>query len=144
MGKVVFLGQRKPLSFLNKKAFLDSLKALANEKGFDIQKLTYIILNDEELLEINREHLNHDYYTDIITFDLSQTQNLLDSEIYISADRIKENAKSYDGYENEFLRVLFHGVLHLMGYKDKDRKDIEAMRAKENQCVTLYHRLAGN
>ena len=80
-----------------------------------IGKITYYLISDDELLEINRKHLNHDYYTDIITFDYS-TERKLEGEIYISVDRVKDNG---EGFIEELIRVLSHGVLHMLGYKDK-------------------------
>lgn len=96
-------------------------------------------MSDEELLEINQQSLNHDDYTDIITFDLSDTEGSIDGEIYISLDRINENAGTFNvTFEEELTRVVCHGVLHLMGYKDKDDANIEKMRKAENESIEVW------
>jgi len=101
--------------------------------------LTYIFCNDEYLLEINREFLDHDTLTDIITFDMSNSPEKMDGEIYISIDRVKENAEKFKtGYEAELHRVIFHGALHLCGFKDKKNQDKEMMRQQENLCLSQY------
>lgn len=96
-------------------------------------------MNDDELLEMNRKYLNHDYYTDIITFDVSIQKNELHGELYISLDRISDNAKQFNvSRETELLRVICHGFLHLTGLKDKTTKQIEQMRRAEEECLNLY------
>jgi len=105
-----------------------------NKKIIDI---SYVFCSDNYLLKINQEHLNHNTYTDIITFDYSQ-DSLISSEIYISSERVKENAKAIgQSFKNEMHRVLIHGVLHLCGYKDKTDKQIHMMRAKEDYYLSL-------
>lgn len=101
--------------------------------------VNYIFCSDEELLEINRQHLRHDYYTDIITFDLSEQQDVLDADIYISVERVRENAKKLGiNLNKELHRVIFHGALHLVGYKDKRPGDVKAMRAAEEELLNRY------
>jgi probable rRNA maturation factor len=101
--------------------------------------LTYVFCSDEYLLDINKQFLQHDYYTDIITFDLSATKSVVEGEVYISVDRVRDNAKQHHTTnKNELHRVIFHGVLHLCGYKDKTPKDEKAMRAAEEKYLTLY------
>ena len=105
-------------------------------------EINYIFVSDEELLEMNKKYLNHDYYTDIITFDNSENAELLDGDIFISTDRIEENSKIYgNGILEEYLRILGHGVLHLCGLKDKSPKDIIKMREAEDQFIALYFEL---
>ena len=105
-------------------------------------EINYIFVSDEELLEMNKKYLNHDYYTDIITFDNSENAGLLDGDIFISTDRIEENSKIYgNGILEEYLRILGHGVLHLCGLKDKSPKDITKMREAEDQSIALYFEL---
>ncbi|MCB0698712.1 MAG: rRNA maturation RNase YbeY [Chitinophagales bacterium] len=117
--------------------FLDDLVARYNKK-YKQCSLTYIFCTDEYLLGINQQFLNHDTYTDIITFDLSEGDMLI-GEIYISTDRVAENAASLDvAYKTELHRVLFHGALHLCGFKDKTAKDKQEMRAKEDECLQRY------
>lgn len=101
--------------------------------------LNYIFCNDEYLLQINKAHLNHDYYTDIITFDLSSGDRHVEGEVYISTDRVRDNAEELKTTITEELhRVIFHGALHLCGYKDKTAHHAKQMRAAENQCLALY------
>lgn len=92
-------------------------------------------LSDEELLEINKAHLDHDYYTDIITFDYS-TSRKISGELFISMDRVRENASTLGSSEiQEFHRVVAHGVLHLLGFKDKTEAESKVMREKENEVL---------
>lgn len=108
------------------------------EKKF-LSQLDFVFCTDEYLLQINRDSLQHDYYTDIITFDISNSPNEIIGEVYISLDRVKDNATNYKvTLKDELHRVLFHGVLHLCGYKDKLKNDIALMRKKENHYLELY------
>lgn len=104
-------------------------------------KIDYIFCSDEYLLEINQQFLQHDSYTDIITFDLSASDKELQGEIYISIDRVHENAQRYAAnYNEELHRVIFHGVLHLCGFQDKSKTAQEKMREEENKCLAAYFR----
>jgi probable rRNA maturation factor len=101
--------------------------------------ISFNFCSDEYLLSVNQEHLKHDYYTDIITFDFCH-QNVVSGDIYISVDRVKENAKSeHKTVSNELNRVIIHGVLHLCGYKDKKPADARLMREKEDFYLSLLH-----
>lgn len=101
--------------------------------------LNYIFCSDGYLLDINRQYLQHDYYTDIITFDLDNDPKLVTGEIYISADRVRENAKAFGSTINhELHRIMFHGVLHLCGYKDKLKAEKLAMTREEDRLLKLY------
>ncbi len=103
-----------------------------------INQLHYIFCDDDYLLEINQYYLQHDYYTDIITFDNSIGKKI-DGEIYISTDRIKDNAETFEvPFEEELRRVLIHGVLHLLGFKDKTEKQQKQMTHEENNALKLY------
>jgi rRNA maturation RNase YbeY len=118
------------------KAFIE--KGLKKE-GIAIDTLQYIFCSDKFLLNINKSFLNHDYYTDIISFDLSETKGKLIGEVYISVDRVKDNAKTHKtSYTEELLRVIFHGALHFCGYKDKKPADAKEMRAQENKWLKSY------
>ena len=119
------------------KSFIISLMEKEGKKPKDI---SIIFCSDEYLLEINKQHLNHNYFTDIITFDLTtKNEKETTAELYISTDRVKFNAKDYNTtISNELHRVIFHGILHLCGYKDKSKKDIVLMREKEFQYLNLY------
>lgn len=114
------------------------LKKVAKKEGYSILGLNYIFCSDEYLLQINKDFLEHDYYTDIITFDQSEVKGKMEGDIFISIDRVKDNAKTEGTtFTEELHRVLAHGVLHLTGYKDKTPKDAKKMRAKEEEALKL-------
>lgn len=116
------------------------LKTLAGLHQNKVGELNYVFLSDEELLKINVEYLDHDTYTDIITFDNSEEEGIVEGDVFLSIDRIKDNAKDFGvEFESELLRVLAHGVLHLVGFKDKTEKDAEIMRTKEEEAILLYN-----
>ncbi|MFZ1749627.1 MAG: rRNA maturation RNase YbeY [Saprospiraceae bacterium] len=103
-----------------------------------ISSINYIFCSDEYLLEINNKYLGHDYYTDIITFPYKELDDI-ESDMYISIDRITENAVDYGvTFTDELRRVMAHGLLHLMGYGDKLPEQIDAMRAKEDHYIALF------
>jgi len=136
---IQFLGKSKFLNAKTRKALRQLLSETANNEGYEIQNITYIFMSDDALLEINQQHLQHDDYTDIITFDLSDIEASVDGEIYVSIDRIKDNASKFNcTTEQELVRVLSHGLLHLLGYKDKSDTDIQKMREKETECLNNY------
>jgi len=104
-----------------------------------VGQITYVFCNDQYLLDINQRFLNHDTYTDIITFD-NTIGDAIGGDIFISSDRVMENASSFKvSFEEELLRVLVHGVLHLCGFKDKSDVDSKLMRAKENEKIDMFH-----
>jgi rRNA maturation RNase YbeY len=115
------------------------LKNLAKTAGYQIKELNYVFCSDEYLFQMNVDYLNHDTYTDIITFDNSEKEHDLEGDIFISIDRVRENAKTH-GQEDEaeITRVLAHGLLHLIGYKDKTKKEASLMRKKEEEAIELY------
>ena len=111
------------------------------KEGKEITAIDYIFCSDEYLLTINRAYLQHDYFTDIITFDLSEKAQSINAEIYISVERVRENAHHYNNsFRTELTRVIFHGVLHLCGYKDKTPKDAKLMRQMEENWLDLFER----
>lgn len=115
------------------------LKALIQEKGKKVGELNYIFLSDEELLKINLEYLNHNTYTDIITFDNAEDGDKIEGDIFISVDRVRENAEKFKTtFERELLRVMAHGVLHLLGFRDKKEEEITAMRTGEEAAISAY------
>ena len=115
------------------------LKQLAAGAGFRIKELNYVFCSDEYLYQMNVDYLNHDTYTDIITFDNSEKTKELEGDIFISVDRVRENAKSAQVEEEvELTRVLAHGLLHLIGYKDKAKEEASLMRSKEEEAIELY------
>jgi probable rRNA maturation factor len=102
-------------------------------EGFKLKELTYIFCSDNYLLQINQQYLDHDTYTDIITFDNSEGNDIVTGDIFISIDRIRENAAKFNVAEHtELHRVIIHGVLHLLGYKDKSAPDKQKMTEKED------------
>lgn len=106
-------------------------------EGFKLNELTYIFCSDNYLLNINRQYLDHDTYTDIITFDNSEGNNIVTSDIFISIERIRENAVNFNVPEiTELHRVIIHGVLHLLGYKDKTPADKQKMTEKEDYYLS--------
>jgi rRNA maturation RNase YbeY len=110
---------------------------VASNEGFSIAPINYVFCSDGHLLEMNKQFLNHNYFTDIITFDYTEGKRL-SGDIFISIDRVADNAKAYKNtFECELHRVMIHGVLHLMGYKDKTPADEKKMRAKENAALKL-------
>ena len=119
------------------KSFLASTAISAKRP---LGSLNIIFCSDEHLLGINRDYLQHDYYTDIITFDLSpSSKSPLEAELYISIDRVKENASILgQPFYRELHRVIFHGLLHLLGYKDKLTKDQTLMREMEDRLLAEY------
>lgn len=121
---------------LNRKRWL---KNIAIKAGFKIKELNYVFCSDEYLYQMNLEYLNHETYTDIITFDNSEKEFDLSGDIFISIDRVNENAKTHNQeIETELSRVLAHGLLHLMGYKDKTKEESTLMRQKEEESISLY------
>jgi probable rRNA maturation factor len=101
--------------------------------------LNVIFCSDDYLIDINRQHLNHDYYTDIITFNLADAPNPIEGEIYISIDRVRDNSvQAGTSFSNELHRVIFHGVLHLCGFKDKSARDKAEMTRQENLLLANY------
>ncbi len=118
-----------PQKRMIKRWIKDTVEAENNK----LKELNFIFCSDEYLLGINRNYLQHDTYTDIITFDNSEKQGIIEGDIFISIDRVRENAKTFTESEfDELCRILIHGTLHLLGYKDKAEKDKNLMTDKEN------------
>jgi len=102
-------------------------------------RLAYIFCSDDHLHKMNRQFLNHDTLTDIITFDMSEFNDTLEGEMYISVERVRDNAEKFGvSYADELHRVIFHGALHLCGFKDKKDADIKEMRKQEAKCLKDY------
>jgi len=119
-------------------AFLDTL-IIKHIKDIKKIQLSYIFCSDDYLLQMNQQFLDHDTLTDIITFDMSEGGQELQGEIYISVERVKENAQKFDtNYNSELHRVIFHGALHLCGFKDKKDADKKEMRKQEDWCLKEY------
>ena len=117
------------------------LLLLIKSYGFNLREINYIVCSDNYLLAVNKEYLNHDYFTDIITFDNSEIDNEIESDIFVSMERIIDNSINLQTDQlEETLRVLAHGVLHLCGFKDKTPENAKEMRFEENKAIELYHR----
>lgn len=115
------------------------LETVIESEGKDVGDLNYIFCSDDDLLYMNQRYLDHDTFTDIITFDYSE-EDLISAEIYISIDRVKENAKDFKvKFKNELRRVIVHGVLHCCGYSDSSKELKAEMRALENKKIELFH-----
>jgi len=114
------------------------LSKVARKEKHSIIELNYIFCSDKHLLQINNDYLKHDYYTDIITFDNSEKKGSIEGDIFISIDRVRENAASQkSSIKDELHRVMVHGLLHLTGYKDKTAAEKETMRKKEDSSLSL-------
>ncbi len=115
------------------------IKQVIETKGKKTGNITYIFCDDEYLLEVNKQYLQHDYYTDVITFDYVEN-DLISGDIFISTDRVRENALAFGSSETEELhRVIIHGALHLLGLKDKSEKEASQMRQAENDALKLLN-----
>lgn len=115
------------------------IKNVVKNEGASITEINYIFCSDPFLKQVNIDYLQHDYFTDIITFDNSEEEGVLEGDIFISIDRIRENSTDYsDTFDQELRRVIIHGVLHLIGYRDKSDSEQKQMRQKEDQYLSLY------
>ncbi|MFK7033142.1 rRNA maturation RNase YbeY [Flavobacterium oreochromis] len=123
----------------NEVDYTEWIKTVIESENKELNEINYIFCNDEYLLEINKQYLDHDYYTDIISFDYTEN-NLIAGDIFISIDRIKENAIDLGvSFDEELKRVIIHGVLHYCGYKDKTSSEEELMRLKEDEKIKMFH-----
>lgn len=113
------------------------IKAVAETYGKKVDEIAYIFCSDEKILEVNRQYLQHDYYTDIITFDYCEGKKL-SGDLFISLDTVRTNAEQFDApYETELYRVIIHGILHLCGINDKGPGEREIMEAAENKALEM-------
>lgn len=134
-----FFYEETPELNLDLALYTDWLTTIVSNHKHSLEHLNYIFCSDEYLLQINIEQLNHDYYTDIITFDLSEEEGVIEGDIFISVDRVKENATANSTtFINELNRVVSHGLLHLIGFQDKTEEQKEDMRKNEDACLTLF------
>ncbi len=126
----------------NRVALKSFIEKRVKKEGYTLDSLTYVFCSDKYLLKINKDFLSHDYYTDIISFDLSEVPGQLIGEVYISVDRVKDNAKTHGtSLKEELHRVIFHGALHFCGYKDKKPTDAKKMRQMEDAWLSAYMKL---
>lgn len=128
----------KKYSLKEKRRIKEWLNLVAFEEGSKIQNLNFLIVGDKRMIHFNKTYLNHDYSTDIITFDNSENKKI-SGDIVISIERVKENSKKYKvKLEDELRRVMAHGLLHLLGYDDKNEKEKKRIRKKENYYLEMY------
>lgn len=132
MEQILFHYADRKLSVTGKKKIKDVIRSIFKNEQTTLYRLDYIFCSDDYLLDINQRFLKHDYYTDIVTFNLSESKEIK-GEVYVSIDRVKENAiLNNQVFADELARVIFHGALHLCGYKDKSRNEKVLMRSKED------------
>jgi probable rRNA maturation factor len=136
--KIYFFLEEANYTLKHKRKIRSWIIQTAENEEYKIGTLNYIFTNDDILIQLNKVYLRHFTLTDIITFDLSERNGFITGDVYISVDRARENAREYkDSLTNEISRLILHGVLHLMGYKDKTRTERENMRAKEEYYLSL-------
>lgn len=129
----------KGFTLKNRTALKRFILELFRREGKEADTINYIFCDDAYLLQINKEYLDHDTYTDIVTFELSEKGEDLLSDIYISVERVRANAETFGtSFTHELHRVIFHGALHLSGYKDKKKEEAQQMRAKEEEYLRRY------
>jgi probable rRNA maturation factor len=144
-GSINFYNQSISFTLPQKTLVRQWLLATAKKEGHKIQRLNFIFCSDKDLLEINWNYLKHDTLTDIITFGLSGKNEPIEGEIYISLERVHENARELGELKSkELKRVMVHGLLHLMGYKDKTKIDALAMRKKEDSYINLWVKISNS
>ena len=139
-GNIHFHFQSKKYSLSQKRLISSWIKRCVENQLFVIGEINIIFCTPNKLLKINRLHLNHHDHTDIITFDHT-IGNIISGDLFISIERVRSNAIELGiPFTDEILRVIIHGVLHLMGFKDKNAASRKKMRAKEDQCLSLFHK----
>ena len=138
MPSIEFFYEDISFQLLNPELTRDWVQGVIEQEGHSLESLNYVFCSDEYLRKINLEYLNHDYYTDIVTFDNSEKKKLIEGDVFISIDRIQDNADSHSSpFLHELHRVIIHGVLHLTGYNDTSNDEKKVMREKENAYLSL-------
>jgi len=139
MKKVQFFFHEIRPGLHERKRLKQFIQNMFEKEKKELERLSFIFCTDDFLLNKNRKFLNHDFYTDVITFDLSASAKKIEGEVYISVDRVRENAQETRvTISNELHRVIFHGALHLCGYRDKSKKEIKKMRSLEDKYLKYY------
>ena len=139
--KIKFEASDVEMPSLDFESVVKWLLRIAELHGKVVSRINYLFCDDEEILRVNREYLRHDYYTDIITFDYSH-HNRVGGDIFISLDTVKSNSEDMKlPYQNELLRVIVHGLLHLCGIDDKGPGEREIMEARENEALALWNEM---
>ena len=142
MAGITFFSQDIPFKPSKPQKTKRWIREVVRREGRHLLQLNYIFCSDDYLLAINRQYLQHDTLTDIITFDNSETSNEIEGDIFISIERVEANARELGiDFDDELNRVLIHGVLHLMGFQDKTTKDKSLMRKKEDACLSLRSKI---
>lgn len=137
MTEITYLAQQTELPIFNQLAVNEWIKQVARNHNRVVGPLTYIFCSDDRIIEVNRQFLNHDYFTDIITFDYSSHKRI-SGDMFISMDTVKSNAELFQrAYNEELMRVVIHGVLHLCGINDKGPGEREIMEAHENDALAI-------
>ena len=137
-----FFSENKILKISNKKEIRTLLKKICQKENKKISFINYIFCSDNRLLEINKKYLKHTSLTDVITFNFTPNKKKLEGDVYISVDRVKKNATKYkEPFKAELLRIIIHGLLHLIGFSDKTKEDKNIMTLKENEYLSLYNKL---
>ena len=138
MPAINFFSEQIRFKLSNPKKTTSWIKSVIKKEGCDLNSLNYIFCSDDYLKEINVQYLNHKTYTDIITFNYNPAKGEIEGEIYISVDRVRDNAKTFENdFQTELHRVIIHGVLHLIGFNDKTKREKAAMREKEDTYLSL-------
>ena len=135
---IEFYSEDVEFSLSNPEQVADWIASIVEQHEYELANLTYIFCSDDYLHQINVEYLDHDTLTDIITFDNADEEGMIESDIFVSIDRVRDNAQTLGiPFEDELHRVLIHGVLHLLGYKDKTEEQEAQMRKQEDSCLSL-------
>ncbi len=138
---ICYYNEGVALPSIKKRKTSSWIKVIAETHGKTVGDIGYVFCSDEKILEVNRQYLQHDYYTDIITFDYSEG-NVISGDLYISLDTVKSNAETFKAdYEQELYRVIIHGVLHLCGIDDKTPEDQSLMTKCEDQALAILNEL---
>ena len=137
-----FFSENKNFKISNKKEIRTLLKEICKKENKKISFINCVFCSDNRLLEINKKYLNNTSLTDVVTFDFTTNKKTIEGDIYISIDRVKENAKKYKQlFKIELLRIIIHGLLHLIGFSDKTKEEKNTMTLKENEYLSLYNKL---
>lgn len=137
---ITYCAERVKVPSFKRRGVSSWIRDVAAKYGKKCGEIAYVFCDDEKILEVNRAYLQHDYYTDVITFDYSE-DDVISGDIFISLDTVKSNAKQYEqSYETEVYRIIIHGVLHLCGINDKGPGEREHMTACENDALAMLHK----
>jgi rRNA maturation RNase YbeY len=137
-----FFSENKNFKISNKKEIRTLLKEICKKENKKISFINCVFCSDNRLLEINKKYLNNTSLTDVVTFDFTTNKKTIEGDVYISIDRVKENAKKYKQlFKTELLRIIIHGLLHLIGFSDKTKEEKNTMTLKENEYLSLYNKL---